>query len=273
MLIDKNQPILEQADAISSQIALNAGSLFSPEHVEAFTELAWREQFWLDIVSPSLEEVIVANSRHYSVELDNDDLLAHLIDFRSPFTATHSSGVATVASILANLIGFSASECQKIQVAGYLHDIGKLAVPNSLLNKPARLSRSEFRVMKSHAYYTHRILEPLRGIEDIALHHERFDGNGYPGRLMAHNIPLGARIIAVADVFTALLEPRPYRRQMSKEAVLSGIDEMVRRNLLDKNVVAVLRESFDAYRCQAQNEAALEYARFRAAIDDAKLPN
>jgi putative nucleotidyltransferase with HDIG domain len=282
VLIDKDQPILEQVDRIVAAIARNSGSMFNPDHVDAFSELAWKERFWLDVVSPTLEQVLVANCRNYSVELENDDLLdfaellAHIIDFRCRFTATHSSGVATVASVLANLIGFSESECQKIKVAGYLHDIGKLAIPSDILEKNGNLTSSEFRTIKSHAYYTYRILEPLQGMEEIrnwaAMHHERLDGNGYPGRCTALIIPLGARIIAAADVFTALLETRPYRPALSKTATREKLLELTQRNILDRKVVETLLTNFDtidAYRLQAQDEAQQEYLQFRNSIERA----
>ncbi len=282
VLIDKEQPILEQVDRIVATIARNSGGMFHPEHVDAFSELAWKESFWLDVVSPALSQILIANCKNYSVELENDDLLdfaellAHVIDFRCHFTATHSSGVATVASILANLIGFSEDECQKTKVAGYLHDIGKLAVPIEILEKNGNLTSAEYRTMKSHAYYTYRILEPLQGLEEIrtwaALHHERLDGNGYPGRCTALTIPLGARIIAAADVFTALLESRPYRDALDKADVRQKLDDMAQRNILDRKVVQVLLANFDAidtYRIQAQKEAHREYLLFRESIEQA----
>lgn len=279
MLIDKQLPILEQVDRIVAAIARDSGSRFHPDHVDAFSELAWKESFWLDVVSPTLEQVLVSNCRNYTVEMDNDDLLdfaelfAHVIDFRSHFTSTHSSGVASVATVLANLIGFSEIECQKIRVAGYLHDIGKLAIPIEIVEKEGKLTSAEFRTIKSHAYYTYRILEPLQGMEEIrtwaSMHHERLDGNGYPGRCSAFTIPLGARIIAVADVFTALLEARPYRDMLSKPEVVKQLQDMAYRNVLDRNVVGLLLENFDTidtYRTHAQEEARQEYLVFRKCI-------
>lgn len=279
ILIDKEQPILEQTDRIIARIARQAGTMFDPLQVDAFTELAWKERFWLDITSPALEQLLLNSCKGYSVELANDDLLdfaellAHIIDFRCHFTATHSSGVASVASVLANLFGFSETECQKIKVAGYLHDIGKLAIPVEILEKNSTLTAAEFRTVKAHAYYTYRILEPLHELDDIrtwaAMHHERLDGNGYPSRCGALNIPLGARIVAVADVFTALMEARPYRAPLEKSAAQAKISELGQRDLLDRKVIDVLLSNFDiidTYRLQAQHDARREYEVFRASI-------
>jgi len=279
-LIDRNQPILEQVDHIVADVVRRTGTDFAPAHVDAFTELASKERFWLDIASPSLQALLLGNGSHYSIELDGDDLLdfaemfAYVIDFRCRFTSTHSSGVATVASVIANLVGFSAAECEKMRVAGYLHDIGKLAVPQDLLEKPGKLSSSEYRVMKSHAYYTDRILKPLRGLDDIrmwaAMHHERMNGYGYPDRCNARDIPLGARVMAIADVFTALLEPRPYRERMKKDVVVRMFQGLARDNVLDSQLVNVLIANFDTinrHRELAQDEAATEYARFLQSVE------
>ncbi len=279
ILIDKDKPILEQVDRIVARIAHGAGEQFAPAHVDAFTELAWKEHFWLDIASPSLRSVLLNNCNNYSIDLNGDDLIdfaemfAHVIDFRCRFTATHSSGVAAVASVIANLIGFSDVECRKIQVAGYLHDIGKLAVPQELLEKPTSLSGTEYRIIKSHAYHTYRILEPLQGLDDVrtwaAMHHERADGYGYPGRLKAHQLSLGSRIMAVADVFTALLEQRPYRDAMSKEKTIAILDGLARRHVVDRNVANVLLSHFDdinTYREQAQSAARAEYEQFLRSV-------
>lgn len=280
-LIDKDTPILEQVDHIVATIAGRTGSAFSVDHVDAFTELAWKEHFWLDIASPSLQVVLLNNCSNYSLELNGDDLidfaemLAQVIDFRCRFTATHSSGVATVASVLANLIGFSATECQKIQVAGYLHDIGKLALPQNLLEKPSKLNSTEYRIVKSHAYYTYRILEPLVGLDDVrmwaSMHHERVDGYGYPGRLKEHDLPMGARIMAIADIFTALMEQRPYRGPMEKSQTIEILHVLAKRKAIDHNMTDVLIKNFDdinMYREHAQAAAKDEYELFLRSIAD-----
>lgn len=279
ILIDRGEPILDQVDRIVSTIVRDSDYRFDPKHVDAFEELATKENFWLDVVSPTLERILVNNCRNYSVELYNDDLLdfaellAHIIDFRCSFTATHSSGVATVAAEIAKLIGFSEFECQMIRVAGYLHDIGKLAIPAGILEKEGKLTPAEYRTIKSHSYHTYRILEPLQGMGEIRtwayMHHERLDGTGYPGRCSARTIPLGARIIAVADVFTALLESRPYRGMLDKGEVVQRLEDLALRSILDSKVVEVLLVNFDTIdrcRANAQEEARLVYMILRKSI-------
>jgi HD-GYP domain-containing protein (c-di-GMP phosphodiesterase class II) len=275
VLVDPANPILGQVDSIAAAVSRQAGSMFEPELVEAFLELAWKEYFWLDLTSPSLDQLLRRSARNLTVELDWDDLqdfaelMAHIIDFRSRFTATHSSGVAAVSAILANIVGFSVVECEKLKVAGHLHDVGKLAIPTEILEKPSRLSADEYRIIKSHAYHTYRILEPIAGLADVtawaSLHHERLDGNGYPARRPGHQIPLGARIIAVADVFTALSEDRPYRQPSPRSRVVGILEELAKTMVLDRRVIGALLDNYDEvdlHRRRTQDVALQEYAQF-----------
>ncbi len=116
-------------------------------------------------------------------------IFAKVIDFRSPFTAMHSAGVAASAVRLARLVHMSDTECQMIRIAGNLHDIGKIAVPRSVLEKQSRLTPDEFDIIRAHSYCTYQVLDGLKGLEDIqrwaAYHHERLDGKGYPFKLDA----------------------------------------------------------------------------------------
>lgn len=176
-------------------------------------------------------------------------LFKNLIDFRSPFTATHSSGVASCAAMLCDLFGFTKIERTLMKVAGYLHDIGKLVVPNSILEKQDKLTVEEFAVVKQHTYYTYNILSGIKGLEQIAewaaFHHERLDGTGYPFSLDESEIGIGSRILAVSDIFTALTEERPYRKGMSKNQVVEILNNLVSKNHLDKNVVDTIIQNYD----------------------------
>ena len=282
-LTERNRQVLSQATAITSLIARDAGERFAPALVEAFAELAWKEFFWLDVVSPTIDRELTRQGRNLNIELDWDDLqdfaelFAQVIDFRSRFTATHSSGVSAVAAMLADRMGFSETECQMMKVAGYLHDVGKLAIPSEILNKPGRLTETEYQVMKSHAYHTYRVLEPIAGLEEItswaALHHERLSGDGYPGRLPGHKVPLGARVMAVADVFTAMSENRPYRQAASRDELSAELERCARQRQLDGEVVGVLLErfdDFDRHRERAQQHAADDYQAFVRVVN--RLP-
>ncbi|MDI3281645.1 MAG: HD domain-containing protein [Bacillota bacterium] len=268
------EPVLTQVPELTQKIAANAGETFVPELVSAFQAIAEREFFWLDIVSPFLDLVLARLARPMSVELDLEgmldltNLLSKIIDFRSPFTATHSHGVAATAEALAGLLGLSPTECHLMKIAGYLHDLGKLAVPAEILEKPGRLTKSEFDIVKAHTFYTFRILERIPGLETInvwaSFHHERLDGNGYPFHQGAAELPLGSRIVAVSDVFTALTEDRPYRSGLSSEEVAKILEGEVKKGALDGRVVDTLFSHFDeveAMRKAAQSRAAGDFLR------------
>ncbi len=217
--------------------------------------LANKEYFWLDIVSPSIGLDRVNKAGLSIIILDMKRLLSltkvfsHIIDFRSRFTAIHSEGVAAVAETLAKFAGFSERECQMMRIAGYLHDLGKLAVPTEILEKPSRLTEDEFNIIRSHTYHTFRVLEPIRGFEIIntwaSLHHERMDGSGYPFHYDRYSLPLGSRIMAVADVFTAIIEDRPYRRGMNGREALKVLQGMARNLALDPDIVKLVEYHFD----------------------------
>ncbi|WP_109206900.1 HD-GYP domain-containing protein [Moorella sp. Hama-1] len=157
------------------------------------------------------------------------DLFAEIIDAKHAYTAGHSHRVAAYALRLARCLGYGEEELQRLEVAGLLHDFGKIAVPRAVLDKPGRLDRDELQVVRRHPAWTIELLSGVSGLKDLArdagLHHERYDGKGYPYGLHDGEIPAGARIIAVADAFDAMTSNRPYQRTCTPaEAVqiLSG---------------------------------------------------
>ncbi|MBZ0155273.1 MAG: HD domain-containing protein [Alphaproteobacteria bacterium] len=272
VLIYKNMEILSQKKHIVSAIRCHSGKMFMPELVEAFEDLAVRESFWFDAISPEIPQIISDRGRLPDHELDITELLnisrifSNIIDYRSSFTAVHSTGVSAVSSMLAQMVGFSDSECVMMTVAGYLHDIGKLAIPPEILDKPGKLTEEEFNIIKSHVYHSYRILEGVAGIETIntwgSLHHERIDGTGYPFHLKGSRLPIGSRIMAVADVFTAITEDRPYRKGMAGEHALKVIQGMAQNNALDHSIVGMASTYFghlNDVRIEAQRKAGEGY--------------
>lgn len=275
VLVDRRQPVLPQASSINEKIRGNSGRLFVPAFVEAFLEISKQDAFWLDLMSPSIERVIQKLSclPRTNLTLEGLTSLSHffalIIDTRSRFTATHSSGVASSAMELGAALGMNAPDCSKIRIAGNLHDLGKLMVPEKILLKPGELTNEEWLVMRAHPYYTHRILERVEGLEDITFwasnHHEELNGGGYPFGLSADNLTLGARTMAVADVFTAVVEDRPYRAGMKKEEIRKVFGEMVADRKLDKEVVEALFDNYkiiDESRRSAQEQELITLSEF-----------
>jgi putative nucleotidyltransferase with HDIG domain len=147
--------------------------------------------------------------------------LVNALDARDPYSAGHSVAVAVYARDIATEIGLDPARVQRIYLAGLLHDIGKIAVPDAVLRKPAALTEEEFEEIKKHPVVGEQILAPSQHFEDILPavrhHHERIDGKGYPDGLADDGIPLDARIIAVADAYNAMTSDRPYRDAMPPE--------------------------------------------------------
>jgi HD-GYP domain-containing protein (c-di-GMP phosphodiesterase class II) len=149
-------------------------------------------------------------------------------------------------------------------IASYLHDLGKLAIPAEILEKPAKLTPSEFAVIQSHPYHSRRILESVPGFEPFAdwaaSHHEHLDGSGYPYH--TEELSQGARLLAVADVFTAVTENRPYRDGMDRQDAQDVLAGMADANKLDRGIVGQLLGSYgeiDAARREAQSAATERY--------------
>ncbi|MDD3924980.1 MAG: HD domain-containing protein, partial [Erysipelotrichaceae bacterium] len=154
-------------------------------------------------------------------------------------------------------------------VAGFLHDLGKLAIKNSVLEKPEKLDSEEFNQMRSHTYYTYQLLDFLPGFDTIKIwasyHHEKLDGNGYPFHISGENLTLGSRIMAVADIFTAISENRPYRLGMEDNKVIKTMKSLVNNKAIDGYVVDLLINNYDFInkrRISAQTKAAEAYDDF-----------
>lgn len=163
------------------------------------------------------------------------------LEYRHPSTHGHSRRVAAHAAAISFELGLSAQAVLTIRTAALLHDVGKIETPAEIVDKPGALSSEEYATIRRHASVGARMVEALGDPAVTTIvrhHHERFDGTGYPARLQGFEIPLGARIVAVADTFDALISPRPYRPPMSERRAL-GLLEAAAGNQLDPTVVAV----------------------------------
>ncbi len=207
-----------------------SGRWFDPELVKAAASLANSGALWKGMDDQDLvRRVALLEPEHRQMAATGDSVdkicaaFAEVIDAKSPFTYRHSSGVADAAVEIGQWFGMSPQSLKMLRRAALLHDIGKLSVPNAVLEKPAKLTSDEWNLVKAHPYYTLQILDKIPGFErlsqDAAAHHEKLDGSGYWRGWGAEQLSRFARILAVADIFDALHAKRPYRDAIPLEKV------------------------------------------------------
>jgi HD-GYP domain-containing protein (c-di-GMP phosphodiesterase class II) len=264
-------------ERIRQVIRANAGSVFAPEAVAAFLDISASARFWERMadtwvhVRDGIDTPLADDLIPHDQLLQFSRFFALIIDFRSRHTATHSLGVAETAARLGGLAGMSAIDQDRLRLAGNLHDIGKLAVPVVILDKPGALTVEEFDTVRHHATVCETILGSVPGLDNVAdwasQHHERPDGSGYPHGLKGEQLSLGSRIVGVADVFTAITEDRPYRPGMPPAESTRVLRDMAAQGSLDPDLVALLLDNHDEVtevRRAAQHKAHEEFERFRA---------
>ncbi|MBR1559391.1 MAG: HD domain-containing protein [Clostridia bacterium] len=274
LLLEPDKPVLNQVDHIRQCVEGAGDREYHPDVRKAFDAVSRREGVWLDMLyRPERFLDFLPDDRWVTLEeaLQYTDIISRLIDFRSPFTAMHSAGVAATAEALARLAGMCAEECLMMRMAGNLHDIGKLKIPREILEKPGKLTDEEFNVMKEHAYFSYVILREIRGFDQIAVwaafHHEKLNGAGYPFHLKADEIPLGARIMAVADVFSAITEDRPYRKGMDPDKARAVLRGDAAKGALSGELVELLIANFDAINAARDEAAHAAGQRYYAAME------
>ena len=175
--------------------------------------------------------------------------LTAAIDAKDSYTFTHSLNVSKYAVILAEALGMNATDVEIVRIAGLLHDIGKISIPEHILQKTSRLEPEEYAIMKTHVENSTKMIRYLPNMDyvipAVVGHHERYDGKGYPDGLAGEAIPLYARIIAVADAYDAMTSNRSYRQVMTQDKVRAEITR-VSGTQLDPIIAGYMVELIDA---------------------------
>ena len=212
-------------------IRARRGTWYDPGLTDVLLELC-AEGLLDELSDPGLKELVFngdpSQAEALAGDVDTDRIasaFADIVDAKSPYTGRHSQRVAEIAERLGLRLGLAGDRLRDLRRGALLHDLGKLGVPNLILDKPGPLTPDEFANVKRHPELSKRILEPIalfRGVAEIAAcHHERLDGKGYFRGLAGSELGLSARVVSVADVFEALTSDRPYRKPMSEEAALA----------------------------------------------------
>jgi len=172
--------------------------------------------------------------------------LAAAIDGKDPYTRGHSERVSRISTAIAQRLGLSDDECEKIRISALLHDVGKIAIDDNILKKPAALTDEEFLIMKQHPQKGYKIMSQIAAMKEFLpgmyMHHEMVNGEGYPQGLKGDEIPLMAKVVAVADTFDAMTTDRPYQQAMNFEAAVARIESFVGTRY-DSVVVAAFVEA------------------------------
>jgi len=225
-----------------------SGSWFDPQLVRIARSLAFEGRLWQHYGSGMERKAILdlepgAVLRANEEQIDNiSEAFADVVDAKSPFTYCHSLGVRDAATHIARQMGIAGERARLVQRAALLHDIGKLRVPNTILDKPGKLDVIEWHVVREHPGLGGEILGRIKPFKELARivaeHHEKLDGSGYPTGLKADQLSIESRIVAVADVYAALLEDRAYRKGVSRQEAFARME-------------AYLPERLDAECCAA----------------------
>lgn len=243
-------------EAALEEARARSGQWFDPALVAALEQAASDPALWQTLASPDLPERVLSLAP-VGHEIDvNDEYLdrvaaafGQVVDAKSPYTAGHSERVALYTDLIAEQLAIEPERRRWLRRGALLHDIGKLGVSNSILDKPGKLDAQEWRRVQDHARFTEEILSRISVFGELAqiagAHHERLDGKGYPKQLMGEQIALETRIITTADIFDAITAERPYRGSIPVPQAL----EMMAENLhsaIDADCFAALQAAIQA---------------------------
>lgn len=239
--------------AALDEVRGRAGRWFDPRLVQAFETLAEADDFWGMLAAPNIGEAVLGlEPASHVVELDDDYLddiaaaFGQVVDSKSPYTSGHSMRVALYTDLVAEEMGLTPERRRWLKRGALLHDVGKLGVSNSVLDKPGKLDDEEWKAVQAHAMYTETILSRIAAFAELArvsaAHHERLDGRGYPRGISADEICLETRIITTADIFDAITAERPYRGAVPIPKTLEIMAENV-GTAIDAECFAALKKA------------------------------
>jgi HD-GYP domain-containing protein (c-di-GMP phosphodiesterase class II) len=234
---------------VYKSIAKGKGTLFTEDTAEAMLDILDEEM----LLSLRDDSIIAASERFvlpWTVNIENDiivklaEFVTRIIDYKSKFTKRHCTGIAEKAWYMSGIYRYSGSLRAQFYLAAALHDIGKLATPTAILEKPGPLTREEFAVIKEHVHLTYDLLKSIDGLEKISVwasnHHEKLDGSGYYFGKKADELDFNSRLLACLDIYQALTEERPYHAGKDHKAAMEILSDMGRRGLLDTNIIGDL---------------------------------
>ncbi|KGG80891.1 HD family phosphohydrolase [Caloranaerobacter azorensis H53214] len=244
---DLKNSYFKNRNEILSFVKANENKLFSSRLVNTFLKISENTGFWLDLKDEHIIRALKSNlplfSKNLNLEKIHDitKVFSKIIDSKSKFTLEHSYGLSLKVSEMSDYYNKDREEKLKLIIAADLHDLGKLAIPNSILDKNGKLTEREFDIIKTHTYYTRIVLSEISGFEEItewaANHHEKLDGSGYPFGKNDRQLDFNSRLMACLDIYQALTEERPYRKPIPHYKAIEILKQMAYDGAIDITIV------------------------------------
>ena len=243
---DMTDTLLENKVQIKEFVQQGSNTLFDPEIVDVFMKISATTSFWMDMQETTIIQSLVDYLPDISIDADWSEIFkitnvfSSIIDSKSKFTYRHTSGLIEKVAKMSEYYGYDAEKSIKLKIAASLHDLGKLAVPNTILEKNGDLTPEDFDIIKIHTYFTHFTLRNIEAFHEIErwayCHHEKLDGSGYPYGFSADELGFEERLMACLDIYQALTEDRPYRAGVGHNGTMEIMKKMVDKNYIDAKI-------------------------------------
>jgi HD-GYP domain-containing protein (c-di-GMP phosphodiesterase class II) len=215
------------------------------------------EEMLLSLRNDAIAETIKKTAPVWTVNMEDPciiriaGMVARVIDYKSSFTRKHTLQIANKSWLMGGYYGYGETEKAQLYLAAALHDIGKIAVPTQVLEKPGSLDKAEFETIKQHVVYTHDWLKNVEGLEQICLwatnHHEKLDGSGYPAGKKAEDLDFNSRLLTCLDIYQAIGEERPYHPARSHAETMPILYDMAEKGEIDRNIVKDMDAVLEPY--------------------------
>lgn len=239
-------------ERILADVKKDRGLLHAPVLCDIYESIARTQSFWLSLENMFIDAELKNLVPMHYIDIDYPELLrisemmSGIIDAKSPFTGDHSKGLSKKIGLMADYYGFNEEKKTRLIIAADLHDVGKLVIPNNIIDKPGKLTAEEFDTIKSHTYYTRKIIESVKGFEDIcewaSNHHEKLDGTGYPYGFNETGLSFEDKLMACMDIYQALTEERPYREGLSHEKACEILTDNADKGFISKEITVDITE-------------------------------
>jgi HD-GYP domain-containing protein (c-di-GMP phosphodiesterase class II) len=223
-----------------------SNKMFSKKLVDVFNKIIRDKECWMNLKDDNIYTTLKIHTPLHFIEMSLEEIrkitgvFSKIIDSKSEFTKRHSKDLSDKVEIMSDYYKKDSNEKMKLLIAADLHDIGKLAVPNKILDSSSKLTNEEFEVVKKHTYYTRIALQEISDFEDItewaSNHHEKLNGQGYPIGKTEKDIDFNSRLMACLDIYQALVEERPYRRILTHEEAMEILNEMKNKGFIDRKI-------------------------------------